>query len=108
MSTKTIIGVALAAAASLIQVTPAPPIAAAPFISVAVQGTTAAVTTAIHETSGGRRMKDKMVRRVRARQLEAPEGVPQFEFDRCVENLDGVTIHIAGPFEGNGKPRRPQ
>ncbi|KAK0666936.1 hypothetical protein QBC41DRAFT_145274 [Cercophora samala] len=32
----------------------------------------------------------------------APEGVPQFEFDRCFNDINGQTINLAGPVENNG------
>lgn len=34
---------------------------------------------------------------------KAPEGVPQFEFDRCFNDVNGKKITLEGPVEDNGE-----
>ncbi|BCS29266.1 uncharacterized protein APUU_70836S [Aspergillus puulaauensis] len=40
----------------------------------------------------------------RAAQVEAPEGVPQYNFDQCVDSLvdPAVSVTVTGPVENNG------
>lgn len=41
----------------------------------------------------------------RAAQVEAPEGVPQYNFDQCVDSLvdPAVSVTVTGPVENNGE-----
>lgn len=45
----------------------------------------------------------------RAAQVEAPEGVPQHNFDQCVDSLvdPAVTVTVTGPVENNGEQAAP-
>ncbi|RYP46499.1 hypothetical protein DL768_007295 [Monosporascus sp. mg162] len=85
-----------------------PPVAIPLIVSASLQ-TAAAVGAAGAEIAGaiiaanvGRDIK---VRNINGRQqFVAPPGVPQFEFDRCYNDLAlaGVSLYVQGPVSNNG------
>ncbi|TKX24026.1 hypothetical protein C1H76_3964 [Elsinoe australis] len=101
------IGAAVAAYFAL-QQTQCPPIAVPLFVSAAAQ-TAAAVGSAgasfagaiIGANVGGGERKIRLGRR---QAIQAPAGVPQFEFERCYTDLaqESVTINVQGPVQNNG------
>ncbi|KAH7322536.1 hypothetical protein B0I35DRAFT_407011 [Stachybotrys elegans] len=101
----------LAAAALLLQQCQCPPVAIPLWISAAAM-TAAAVGSAGAEIAGAVIANNGRVKVKRAvlfgRQdglpVEAPAGVPQFEFERCYTDLaqETVSLNVQGPVNNNG------
>lgn len=93
------------------------PFIAGPLIGDAVAMTVAQVGSAAASFGGaiagaavGSDSKRSFDLNGRAVQVEAPEGVPQHNFDQCVDSLmdPAVTVTVTGPVENNGEQTREQ
>ncbi|KAK4649987.1 hypothetical protein QC762_703415 [Podospora pseudocomata] len=113
--------VALALSYFSVQQVQCPPVFIGPILTVvgAVAGFAVEVTGAVLQCELGDCTDDRrrsVAGGLRARMLKArpiltgrqatpptaPEGVPQFEFDRCFNDINGGSVLLEGPVENNG------
>ena len=92
MRSSTAASISAVAIASFFQLCPAPPVV----IAAAITASGAVIGGAI-STAG--KMK---------RQEGLPPGVPQQDYDRCVEELRTANVVVTGPVSNNGKLQLPQ
>ncbi|KAK0390639.1 hypothetical protein NLU13_0143 [Sarocladium strictum] len=103
-----------AAAYLALQQVQCPPIAVPLITSAALQvaaqvgsagASFAGAIIAANVGGGGRKRMATVINQNKKRQeFEAPPGVPQFEFDRCYNDLsqESVTVNVQGPVNNNG------
>lgn len=91
MRTSTAMAISAAAAASFVQLCPAPPVVIA-----------AAITASGAIIGGGISTAGKVKRDDLYQRQDRPPGVPQQDYDRCVEELKTANVVVTGPVSNNG------